>query len=57
MKSIIEDLERRIEKLEARPLLYQRKDTFGNPTGMVYIQGQSKLHEPVELDYIKNKKT
>lgn len=51
----IEDLEKRIEKLEARPVLYQIRDSLGNPTGLVQSIGQSALHQPVELDYIKNK--
>ena len=45
----------RIEKLEDRPLLYQRRSTSGDATGLVYAQGQNALHEPVELDHIKNK--
>ena len=55
LKETIADLLKRIEKLEARPLLYQRNDSLGNPTGLVYSQGQTKLHEPVELDYIRDK--
>ena len=55
MNKKIEDLEKRIEKLEARPVLYQRRDASGNPTGLVYSVGQNALHEPVELDYIKNR--
>jgi hypothetical protein len=51
----IEDLQRRIEKLESRPVLYQRRGTLGNATGLVYAQGQNVLHEPVELEHIKNK--
>ena len=51
----IADLQRRIEKLEARPVLYQRKGVLGNPNGFVYTQGQNALHEPVELEHIKNK--
>lgn len=51
----IADLQRRIEKLEARPVLYQRRGTLGNATGLVYAQGQNALHEPVELEHIKNK--
>jgi hypothetical protein len=53
--SSITDLEKRIEKLEARPLLYQRKDIFGNSNGLVYAKVQNALHQPVELDHIKNK--
>ena len=45
----------RIEKLEDRPLLYQRRGISGNATGLVYAQGQNALHEPVELEHIKNK--
>lgn len=56
LEKTIKDLEKRIKKLEERPVLYQRKDTFGNPTGFVYTPGQNKLHDPVELDYIKDKK-
>ena len=37
-------LEDRIEYLEKRPNLYQRKDTAGQPTGMVYVKGQNKKH-------------
>ena len=37
-------LTQRIEKLEARPIMYQRQDYTGNPTGMVYIHGQNKIH-------------
>ena len=51
----IADLQRRIEKLEARPVLYQRRGALGNATGLVYAQGQNALHEPVELEHIKNK--
>ena len=51
----IEDLQRRIEKLASRPVLYQRRGTLGNATGLVYAQGQNALHEPVELEHIKNK--
>ena len=51
----INSLIQRIEKLEARPVLYQRRGTSGNATGLVYAQGQNALHEPVELDHIKNK--
>lgn len=57
IEKTIVDLEKRIEKLELRPLLYQRRDIFGNATGLVYAQGQNALHEPVELDHIKNKKS
>ena len=51
----INSLTQSIEKLEARPVLYQRRRTSGNATGLVYAQGQNALHEPVELDHIKNK--
>ena len=34
---------KRIEELEARTL-YQRKDATGQPTGTVYVQGQTKKH-------------
>jgi len=37
-------LTKRIDKLEARPIMYQRQDYTGNPTGMVYIHGQNKIH-------------
>ena len=37
-------LTQRIEKLEARPIMYQRQDYTGNPTGMVYTHGQNKIH-------------
>jgi len=57
LEESIRDLQARIEKLEARPLLYQRKDTTGNASGLVYAQGQNALHQPVELDHIKNKKS
>ncbi len=57
LEESIRDLQARIEKLEARPLLYQRKDTSGNAAGLVYAQGQNALHQPVELDHIKNKKS
>ena len=36
LEESIRDLQARIEKLEARPLLYQRKDTTGNAAGLVY---------------------
>jgi len=36
---------KRIEELESRTL-YQRKDATGQPTGMVYVQGQTKTHAP-----------
>ena len=52
---LINSLTQRIEKLEARPALYQRRGTLGNSTGLVYAQGQNALHEPVELEHIKNK--
>ena len=52
---LINSLTQRIEKLEARAVLYQRRGTSGNATGLVYAQGQNALHEPVELDHIKNK--
>ena len=52
---IISLLTQRIEKLEARPALYQRRGTSGDATGLVYAQGQNALHEPVELEHIKNK--
>ena len=55
IEKTILDLEKRIEKLESRPLLYQRRDIFGNATGLVYAQGQNALHEPVELDHIKKR--
>ena len=48
-------LTKRIEKLESRPVLYQRSSTSGDATGLVYVQGQNALHEPVELEHIKNK--
>lgn len=54
-KEIINSLIARIEKLEARPVLYQRRSTSGDATGLVYAQGQNALHEPVELEHIKNK--
>ena len=54
-KQIIDLLTQRIEKLESRPVLYQRRGTLGNTTGLVYAQGQNALHEPVELEHIKNK--
>ena len=37
-------LTKRIDKLEARPIMYQRQYYTGNPTGMVYIHGQNKIH-------------
>ena len=37
-------LTKRIDKLEARPIMYQRQDYTGNPTGMVYTHGQNKIH-------------
>jgi len=40
----ISSLTKRLEKLEARPIMYQRQDYTGNPTGMVYIHGQNKIH-------------
>jgi hypothetical protein len=52
---IINSLIQRIEKLEARPVLYQRRSTSGDTTGLVYAQGQNALHEPVELEHIRNK--
>ena len=52
---LINSLTQRIEKLEARPILYQRRNTSGDATGLVYAQGQNALHEPVELEHIKNK--
>ena len=52
---LINSLIQRIEKLEARPALYQRRGTSGDATGLVYAQGQNALHEPVELEHIKNK--
>ena len=52
---LINSLIQRIEKLEARPVLYQRRNTSGDATGLVYAQGQNALHEPVELEHIKNK--
>ena len=36
----------RIENLEARPTLYQRKSVYGEPTGIVYTHGQTKAHSP-----------
>ena len=51
----ITSLIHRIEKLEARPVLYQRRNTSGDATGLVYAQGQNALHEPVELEHIRNK--
>jgi len=54
-KEIINSLIARIEKLESRPVLYQRRSTSGDATGLVYAQGQNALHEPVELEHIKNK--
>ena len=55
MKRQIKELKERIEKLEDRPILYQRKDSFGRATGTVYKQGQNTLHNPTELDYIQDK--
>ena len=52
---LINSLTQRIEKLEARPLLYQRRSTSGDATGLVYAQGQNALYEPVELEHIRNK--
>ena len=52
---LINSLTQRIEKLEARPILYQRRNTSGDATGLVYAQGQNALHDPVELEHIKNK--
>jgi len=52
---LINSLTQRIEKLESRPVLYQRSSTSGDATGLVYVQGQNALHEPVELEHIKNK--
>ena len=52
---LINSLTQRIEKLESRPVLYQRRSTSGDATGLVYVQGQNALHEPVELEHIKNK--
>ena len=52
---IINSLIQRIEKLEARPVLHQRRSTSGDATGLVYAQGQNALPEPVELEHIKNK--
>ena len=52
---LINSLTQRIEKLEARPVLYQRRNTSGDAIGLVYAQGQNALHEPVELEHIKNK--
>ena len=43
-KTRIVSLEDRIEYLEKRQNLYQRKDTAGQPTGMVYAKGQNKKH-------------
>ena len=40
----ISSLTKRLEKLEARPIMYQRQDYTGNPTGMVYTHGQNKIH-------------
>ena len=40
----LSSLIKRIEKLEARPIMYQRQDYTGNPTGMVYTHGQNKIH-------------
>jgi|TARA_B100001093_G_scaffold485788_1_gene520522 hypothetical protein len=40
----INSYEKRIQKLEARPNLYQRTDTLGQPNGMVYVHGQNKVH-------------
>ena len=54
-KETIGLLTQRIEKLEASPVLYQRRGISGNATGLVYAQGQNALHEPVELEHIKNK--
>ena len=45
-KEIINSLIARIEKLEARPTLYQRKSVYGEPTGIVYKHGQTKAHSP-----------
>ena len=42
----ISSLIARIEKLEARPTLYQRKSVYGEPTGIVYTHGQTKAHSP-----------
>ena len=42
----INSLIARIEKLEARPTLYQRKSVYGEPTGIVYTHGQTKAHSP-----------
>ena len=40
----LSSLIKRLEKLEARPIMYQRQDYTGNPTGMVYTHGQNKIH-------------
>ena len=42
----LSSLTQRIEKLEARPTLYQRKSVYGEPTGIVYTHGQTKAHNP-----------
>ncbi len=42
----LSSLTQRIEKLEARPTLYQRKSVYGEPTGIVYTHGQTKAHSP-----------
>jgi hypothetical protein len=42
----INSLIARIEKLEARPTLYQRKSVYGEPTGIVYTHRQTKAHSP-----------
>jgi septal ring factor EnvC (AmiA/AmiB activator) len=42
----ISSLIARIEKLEARPTLYQRKSVYGEPIGIVYTHGQTKAHSP-----------
>jgi hypothetical protein len=43
---LINSLIQRIEKLEARPTLYQRKSVYGEPIGIVYTHGQTKAHSP-----------